>query len=333
MKSNPYRLLPAYDVEPVFAAEASVSALEKIRGDFRAIGAFGFDTIMLRHVDPVLRKSVLDVAADEGLDAALVVQELQHYVRTGTGPGGSNDGAKAAREVMDEFVGHVSMAAVVIETGASARATQRGAALCAAIEAGGTSCALIGGVANPPRQSLVRLDTRAAEDDGGTSLLEAWLGAYHRGLIAGRTQGVVFDKHSRAPGDGPALADPGGIARPSVAAAIHEIKERGYLWGPRLMNTKPARLAGHRSTAPEVSVTALSRGARRYVLVFNGSNASYSRGEVVLTARFGSAAVSRAVEVPTSRARPSGRVVEARDGLLVLLVDLRPGDAALFEMF
>jgi hypothetical protein len=83
----------------------------------------------------------------------------------------------------------------------------------------------------------------------------------------------------------------------------------------------------------DLTAAALVRGKRRFVLVLNRSMERYARGNVLLPENLGGKAVTRAVEVPPSPAKAAGRVIEPQRGRITLPAALRPGDAALFEIF
>ncbi len=163
--------------------------------------------------------------------------------------------------------------------------------------------------------------------------MEAWLRQYHQGLIDGRLAGLVFDRYRRIPGDGPGIITQGGPPDPARLAAVKELAARARLWGPRLTGATPGPLRLGASADADLSVTAFDHGRRLYVLVFNRSADRYTRSEVVLPELINGASPSRAVEVPASMSNPVGRVVNPHRGRIGLPVDLRPGDAVLFEIF
>lgn len=104
-------------------------------------------------------------------------------------------------------------------------------------------------------------------------------------------------------------------------------------WGTRLYGFSAEPIANVTTDGINVQVTALERGRRRYVLVLNPAADRYARGRVLLPTMIGGAVANRAVEVLPSCDRAGGHVVDATRGRIALSVVLRPGDAALFEVF
>jgi hypothetical protein len=147
------------------------------------------------------------------------------------------------------------------------------------------------------------------------------------------TAGLLLDRYRGLPGDGHAFTPPAEAFTPEQAAAIEALLARARKWGPRLLGLAAEPILGVVPGGPDVQLTALMRGAQRYVLVSNPSMDQYARGQVVLPGSIGGMPAHRAVEVPPTSGRVAGRVSDARGGRIALSVTLRPGDAALFEMF
>jgi hypothetical protein len=327
-------LTVACDVEPLFVGQPERVALDTINRDFQAIARLGFDGVMLRHVDRREQRKLLDTAHGCGLRVALADRGIQHFARTGSLPDGAADHRDLSRRISGEVVSHPALASFVVEVGDSPRATGRGETLCEALGEGGSPCVLVVGEdVQTNADSVIRIDTGVTGLGSDVSPLELWLAQYHRGLAAGRTAGVVFDRYRRLPGDGSGVAASGDPSSPARTAAVNALATRAKLWGPRLQDLKPAQIRGGSVKGRDLGVTAFTRGRRRYVLVFNQSPESYTRDQVVLPESIGGVAVTRAVEVPPSRAKTAGRVIQPTAGRVMLPVALRPGDAALFELF
>jgi hypothetical protein len=182
-----------------------------------------------------------------------------------------------------------------------------------------------------PRPAVI--DSRTVRDGPPGAAIERLLTQYHEALFAGQTGGVIVDRFMRLPGDPPGLTSPDDPLLPAHTAAIAELVQRARCWGPRLRGLSAVPLDAAISDSSRLTTTAFGHGARRHVLVFNRSADRFARQEVRLPASVLGASVQRAVEVPPSSARGAGRVIQAQRGQLTLPVELRPGDAALFEIF
>ena len=173
----------------------------------------------------------------------------------------------------------------------------------------------------------------AAGGQGDSSMVERLLADFHAGLIGGHMAGLVVDRYRRPIGDPPALVTSDDPPSPAHAAAVKKLLTRAKHWGPRLCRLVPEPMTACDLDADGVTVTALIGGPRRYVLVFNPSLEHYGRGEVRLPASIGGAPAARAVGVPASATVAAGGVFNVRQGRITIPVMLRPGDAALYEIF
>ena len=330
----PYVLAMACDVEPLFVGQSNRVAMDAINRDFQAISRLGFDNVLLRHVDQRERLRLLDAARAVGLRVALADRGTQHYARTGSLPRGVGDHRDLTRRIPRDVVSHPALASLVVDVGESPPAAGRGETICAAIIESGSPCVLVTGESiqtNAP--SLIRIDADVAGAGSNASLLELWLAQYHHGLTNGRTAGVVFDRYRRHPGDAPGMAPRKDASDSARIAALKALTARASLWGTRLQNLSPVQIQGGSGREPDLTTTAFIQGRRRYILVFNQSLEDYTRSEVVLPKLIDGSAVARAVEVPASRAGAAGRLIREARGTITLPVALRPGDAALFELF
>ncbi|UCE60562.1 MAG: hypothetical protein JSU63_02190 [Phycisphaerales bacterium] len=324
----------AYDVEPMMVGQAREASFDAIRHDFQTIAELGFPTIMMRYVDRRDRRTILDIARDSGLSIGLCDLDVRHYVRTAAQSPGRDGEARAVPAIPSDVISHPAFTVLVVESGPSSRSAARCESVCSEAGKRGVPCVLVGdAVPDSGAAGLARIDTRATSAGSQASMMEAWLRQYHHALIAGRTTGLVFDRYRRMPGDGPGIAGPGGPPDHARLAAVKELAARARLWGPRLTGATPEPLRLGASSDVELSVTTFSYARRRYVLVFNRSPDRYARSEVMLPELTRGTPVIRAVEVPASASNPVGRVINPRRGRVGLPVDLRPGDAVLFELF
>lgn len=163
--------------------------------------------------------------------------------------------------------------------------------------------------------------------------LETWLAAYHTGLIRGRTAGIIVDRYRSLPGDPPGLSAERPDGRLALTAAVKELATRAALWGRRLAGSRLHAVIDAPQGNETLRLAVFARDRRRYLLVFNASSSEYVRDAVTVPASAVGLPLRRAVEVPASSDRPAGHVTEARGDRLALSVALRPGDAALFELF
>ena len=187
---------------------------------------------------------------------------------------------------------------------------------------------------------------RSAELDptAELSLTQQALSLYHARLGAGWTGGLVVDRFRGPPGSAMGVVADDGHIEPALAAALQSLTQRAARWGPRLQGAtaRPVTLPSTPPTAGTASANGqgqalalveLQRGPRRFLLVHNRSQAAHVRQRLAVPVEALGTPMQRVVEVPASSAEVAGWVVRARDGWLRLNVDLRPGDAVLFEVF
>ena len=230
----------------------------------------------------------------------------------------------------DPIVHHPAFHSYVVESGRGRAAQERSRRLRLEQFRKGTPYLSL---ENDERAKLAVIDARAVRDGPPGSAVERLLTQYHEALCAGQTGGVIVDRFSRLPGDPPGLTSPDEPLLPAHHTAIAELVQRARCWGPRLRGLPAAPLDPAATGSSRLTTTAFGHGARRYVLVFNRSADQFVREEVRLPASVLGASVLRAVEVPPSTARGAGRVIQAQRGQLTLPIELRPSDAALFEIF
>ena len=200
-------------------------------------------------------------------------------------------------------------------------------------------------VATRDEPGILTIQTTQLDPDRDASLTQQALWRYHAGLRTGRTAGLLFDRYRALPDDSagaPAAPEP---LTPALNAAVQALAERAGRWGPKLFGARARAVSvphgayrgvgGAPRTARygDLAFTEFVRGNRRYLMVFNRALDQHVRGPCVLPALIGEQEVRRAVEIPGSSVRVAGEVVQARGGKLNLRLELRPGDAVLYELF
>lgn len=326
-----------YDVEPVLVASPRGNALHLIARDFTRLRELGFTAVDIERVAKDDRTVVLDSARQEGLAVALALPELDRYVVTGRLGHDHKDLSELVQHEVPGAGGSSDVKAITVRAGRTKAARTRAEAVCRAVDARGCRSMLVGDRADSPGARGVGgpaiIDVCVDDRASAGKTLEAWLRAYHGELLAGRTTGVIFDRYRRLPGD-PAGIDAGTADRsPAYLAALKALLDRARVWGEPLMGATPAAERGLASAFEDVAVSALVREKRRFILIANRSADRHVRETIRLPEVLIGADVARAVEIPASSTKPAGRVIQAERGQVALTVALRPGDAALFEIF
>ena len=229
--------------------------------------------------------------------------------------------------------------ALVVDSGENDKARQRCQEVCKALQDRNirsipidTGRDAIEGADWDPQYPVVittKPDTLRPEE----SLSQHWFFELHRGLSASLAGGLVVDRYRGAACGERSLVI--GDKPPSVAvlAAIDGVTSRARHWGPKLQGMRTCSIPLSADESGNLIATVFMKERRRYVLLFNRSTTDYFRERVVLPGEIGEAPARRAVEVPPTTDRVPGRVFDASQGRLPVMVDLRPGEAALFEVF
>ena len=332
-----------YDVEARSVDVGEPMRWESLRTDLTAIANLGFDTVVLRHLDEEERRDVLNAVAAAGLTAAVALRDFDYFVLTGRDPAGGGRADHLVRRVAGELIAHPALRTLVVAGGWTSRSAARANSLCEAARRPGLPCHALDetglfygnewGDRAPGRSGPATVDTGGLEDGLPGSPLERLLAQYHAGLAAGRTGGLVVDRYRRPPGDRAGVIPEGTAVSPARKAAIAGLIGHARRWGPRLFNLTKVELGDAVGGSPALRVTGLGSGRRVYVLVSNPASDRYARGDVVLTTPVGGVSASRAVEVPSRGDGAAGRVIRAHRGRITIPISLRPGDAALFEIF
>lgn len=328
-----YWIAARYDVEPRISGGDLSRNDDVIGNDFKAIAGLGFDGVVLYHVEDGDRRSLLDLADEVGLKAAIPDRRFDRFVVTGELPPqcrDENDLLRAARrETPNDIVHHSAFHGYVVEGGRGPTARERSQRLCAQLVRNGTACILLGDNDDAP---WAVIDARAVREGPPGTALERLLAKYHAALCTGQTGGVIVDRFLRLPGDPPGLTSPDEPLVPAHSSALAMLIQRARCWGPKL-SALPVSSLISATDSSWLTVTVFGQAARRYVLVFNTSTERFAREEVRLPASILNRSVSRAVEVPPSTDRIGGRVIHTQRSQIILPIELRPGDAALFEVF
>jgi hypothetical protein len=172
------------------------------------------------------------------------------------------------------------------------------------------------------------------------SPLQHLLNQYHAAVSLGRTNGLIVAGGRCGSVEGGGLLNGRDPPTARQRTAIEALLGRARYWRPRIAGLSAERVSPVGTPPEAVSATLLYGEHVRYVMIHNSSLAQYARGRVRLPARM-QGDVDRAVEVrapfgsaPQGLADQSpGRVIKAQQGELVLPIELRPGDATLFELF
>ena len=329
-----YLIAVRYDVEPRFVGSERPAAISTIRRDFHAIAELGFNAVVLRHVEDADRLTMLDIARGVGLRALIPDRRFERYVSTGLLPTGCIDLSELVPALPRTLTDHSALDAFAISAGRGPNATRRAATLSTSLNMRRLRSVLLGKNSQPADTGgLMMIDAAVGDADQRGSLLQRLLSQFHAGLGLGFTSGLVVDRFRSLPGYRSVMAPAGRPFTPAQAAAIHALIARARHWGPRLSGFAAEPVASEAVGGAHVHITALIGDRRRYVLISNSQDDVYARGEVVLPGLMGGAPVGRAVEVLSSTDRTAGRVVEAQRRRVTLSVSLRPGDAALFEIF
>jgi len=324
-----YWIAVRYDVQPRLMWGDLTQDDNAIRKDFKTIADWGFGGVVLHHVEDGDRRTLLELAGEAGLKAAAPDRRFDRFVVTGELPPQCRNENELLRQTTDELIHHAAFHGYVVEGGRGSAAQERSRKLCARLVRQGAPAFLLGDHGDGP---LAVIDARAVREGPPGTAVERLLAEYHAALAAGRTGGLIVDRFMRPPGDPPGLTLPDEPLLTAHSSAIAALIQRARCWGPKLwgLNASPLISATDSSS---LTVTALGRGSRRYVLVFNNSLERFAREEVRLPASILDRSVLRAVEAPPSTDRSAGLVIQAQRGQLPLPVVLRPGDAALFEVF
>lgn len=318
-----------YDVEPRRIAVSDDALPDKARGDFVSMAALGFDTVILQHVTDADRLPLLDLAAECGLKLMLPDRDIDHFIKTGMGPGAGPMQSKEFLDQVQVVASHPAFAGVILPAVVGIAAQKRTQSVRQALAERHISvlCLSAGG---PSAPAIIQ---SAPVWDGASSEASARLLAqYFAALRAGRTGGIVVDRFARLPGDPPGLHDPTNEVLAGHRAAVDALLSRARRWGPLLAGAQALELSPPDGST-DLTLTMLRRGSRTYLLIAATDPHRFVRREVRLPVSWQGQTLSRAVEIPPTAQEGAGDVFLGRGREVIVSLSLRPGDAALFEMF
>ena len=323
-----------YDVEPRSIGLEQRTAFQAIQRDFVRIREMGFDGVVLWYAEDGARIELLDIARSVGLTAAVPDRSMQFYAMTGALPRGVTDVSGLVKAIPAELARNPALSGFVIDPGRTLTTVSRAATISLELQRRGASCHLDGDdpIADPLRTSA-RVITSPAERRGDGSPTVELLAQFSEELSRARTKGLVIDRFYRVAGDSDGFDLSAGIHKPAPAAGLTALLARARQWGPRIAELTASPVPSGAGDALEVRLTVLADEARRYLLVSNPSREKACRGTVTMPDHLGGRPVARAVEVAPASDRLPGTVAASRQGHITLTVDLRPGDALLFEIF
>jgi hypothetical protein len=331
------RILPVavrYDVEPAMIGRTPEEAANRIERDFELIARMGFTEVLASFVAPSERMAVLELARKCNLRVTLTDPGFDHFVRSGVLPGDCPDAAAlVARSLTPAVRGHLALAGVAIRAPRANQTADPLLALTRALRASRIAVSHLADSTAAPASDieLAVVSATLPPADSDESIRERWLANLNDALTLGRTAGLLFDRFRAPGGDGPMMIGDADPPTPGTLAALRDSVDRIRAWAPKLMGLD--RRAEESSEAGGGRLTVFCGEKRRYVLVSNRSFDTYLREEVGFPARIDDRPVRRAVEVPPSPNPVPGEVFENRGGSLSVRVELRPRDAALFEIF
>lgn len=326
-KTEVYLVAARYDVEPLFTAMETDEAIATIRRDFQEVARIGFNAVLLRHLADEDAGRMLELARESELMVVLQNRNLDRYVSAGWLPPGVDDVGQLPSILPAKLLSHEAFAALGVMLPNGRDSAERYRRLVSSLNQSGVPRLALGGAGG-----IVPVDT-GDDGDRDSSPTQRWLDRFHRGVIHGGTRGVVLNRYRRLPGDPPGLSDTTGSHATARMAALREIIDRAKRWG-RLIHGLEVRDVSHsRSGGLDVVLTVLFKGRRRFAMVYNPSPDRFVRCQIAMPEQVAGKPVHRAVEVPSTASRPAGEVITRTSAGLTLPVSLRPGDAALYEIF
>ena len=325
-----FLLAVRYDVQPVIVELGPSTGRSMVQRDFEAAAGMGFDTVVAFFLDPVDAGIVAAAARSARLEVVWTQQDMMRLGRMASPLASRPKWAALLEQARQETIDRYGGLGLFVPDGGE---DAQGALTQGDVHAEGLQ--LFTEFADAPvgrRRGLAVVNLADCEADE-SRFLESWLLQYHRAMSVGNTWGLLVDRFRRLPGEGFAITATTGPEAVSPRAGLKALLNRARRWGPLLCGATAAPLAPETVLPPDVKGTSLIRGPRRIVLLFNSSVGRYARGEARLSGPIAGRPVERLVEVPASDERPAGEVLHAADGVVVVPIDLRPGDGLLYEVF
>lgn len=340
-----YLLAARYDAGAK-RVEGAASPQHSPVDDLQKFKALGFNTVVFDYVGDGERETLLNLAANCGLRAYLTDPAIHYYLLTGKLRASANLAALIAARV-GTVKSHPAYAGVAVLSGYP---SDRVAEVFAELDRAGIAYLYPGqsGYAAGGGAAVAWLDADE-KSVAGISQVERLLLELNGEIFAGWNDGLVIDfsppaqsareqasarpsDESKAAGDIADAEESLPVAGPRARMfAVESLLRRGSMWGARLRSFARQSVPLAPDEVPTSSAI-FTKGARRYVFVLNPSSQP-ARGAVRFPAVFGGVLIHRAVGVPASADKIAGEVFEARGGELTIQINLRAGDAALFELF
>jgi hypothetical protein len=303
---------------------------EEVRRDWTALKQAGFNCLVIHPVSGSHQRGLIESSRQLGFTPVVVDREVDIYVRTGVFPGGCVDLSTLVTRVVGRAGSTTGPWITACHAPRTPQGRVRATELAAALRARG-------GYILPVSHESVGLDGPGVAFIGShpceaasteDSCVARWLGEYHGAVIEGRTDGILFDGGLELAA---ALTSTGSDSGVAERAGVAELMHRVRSWGPLLTGSIVTPVAG--SAPKDVKAATVHGSRRRGVLVWNASADSYARGEVSVPVREWSGTIRRLVQWSGEPGQPAGRIVDVRNGVLRIPVELRPGDAELYEAF
>lgn len=157
----------------------------------------------------------------------------------------------------------------------------------------------------------------------------------HQSLLKSADTPIVVDRFRPRVAVLTAMLDDNGQATSTALAAVKRFARHARVWQDRLRGMQVQSLPPQRNAGGRAAVKAalFSSPTRRYLMLFNDRADRYVRDEIGVFVDGMSPPIRRAVEVETGAQAPLGKVIFADSGELLFRINLRPGDAVLYELF
>lgn len=310
-------------------------SIEGIRNDWARLKELGFNAVVLLQAEVADQAVLKGLAKEKQFLFSGKDRELELYVRAGALPIGCENANRLASRIADRSKGEGNQTLLICAPPRTPPAKERSKALQDALSEFGIEVIWGGvesGVVDSANLSVVH--AKAAEtESAAVSYLERWLGDYHRGLASGKTIGVVFDGAQFIPGLSTVTGSISEGESRARLAGLTELHNRQVAWGDLIHGGEVSPIASPPGGTSHIHLASLKCKGRRFLLAVNDSDANFIRQEITLNGTMDGIQTQRLVEVPGTLSIPAGRIIDAHDGLIRLDVDLRPGDAQLFEVF
>lgn len=281
------------------------SDLHDIRDDFNVIKNLGFHTVLIHHTANEKHSPIEKIARQTGLNLDFVSRRVVDQPANNFNQSNQKDYGKVTDHA--NWLGsstHTSEPVLRQSIGQTTNFTVKN------------------------HGSLAFIDMQKRDSDLHYSTSTQILSQYHRSLMAGNVDGIVVENV-------PGLHSSPGFDEPLQASdrtAISGLISRAKIWGDALYGLY-ARPLQPTQPREDVDVTVFFRGRRQYLCIFNRQTSRYARGRVVFDMNDFVYPPERAVEIPATHEKLLGRVVHSREGTLSFSIELRPGDAVLYELF